>query len=87
MSECGRRPAAMAARRLSTVGWLPMKSWKVEGSGTLSDYLLRSCADGERLRVVRREGIGVPPSPFRALLADKPLKPRGLSVKILHRLW
>ena len=40
MSECGRRPAAMAARRLSTVGWLPMKSWKVEGSGTYLAYLL-----------------------------------------------
>jgi hypothetical protein len=32
MSEWGRRPALMAARRLSTAGALPRKWWKPAGS-------------------------------------------------------
>jgi hypothetical protein len=31
MSECGKRPAAMAERRCSTEAWLPRKSLNVAG--------------------------------------------------------
>ena len=63
MSECGRRPAAMAARRLSTVGRLPMKSWKVAGSGTGLDYLLGPARTaGDFVRGGRMLGTPPPPS-------------------------